>query len=235
MRTDLNDLRILPGQCYYDFFTDSIYYTPAGQPYNIAPWNYNGNEGDGYDSGGDPDNGDAGYPSTIVDWVLVSLRTTPDGAGGPLCQAAALLHDDGTIEFRCCGLNLNASYYLVIEDRNHLIVMSQNAIPIVNGKISYDFRFTQSYINDPYGLGQFAGQKQIIQGKFAMFAGNGNQASNPQSDTDINFGDRTYWEGQNGTLTHYRIGDYNLNGDCNYNDRFLWEFNNGKFTSVPRN
>jgi hypothetical protein len=83
-------------------------------------------------------------------------------------------------------------------------------------------------------FGIFARQKLILPGKFAMFAGNGNQTLSNQSDTDINFDDRTYWEGQNGDFGEYRIGDYNLNGDTNFHDRVVWERNNGKFTSVPR-
>ncbi|MCK6692451.1 MAG: DUF11 domain-containing protein, partial [Thermoanaerobaculia bacterium] len=238
MRTTLNNLRILPGQTYNDFFLGS-FYTPAGQPYNTAPWNYNGNEGDAYDSGGDINFADAGYPSTVTDWVLVSLRSDPEGTGGPICQAAALLHKDGHIEFvddfDCCDINLNQSYYVVIEHRNHLIVMSHVPVPIVNGKISYDFRVQQTYINDPFGFGVFVGQKQILPGIYAMYAGNGNQTLTNTSDTDINFDDRTYWEGQNGTIARYRNGDYNLNGDTNFNDRRVWELNNGRFTSVPRN
>jgi hypothetical protein len=81
----------------------------------------------------------------------------------------------------------------------------------------------------------FSRQKEILPGVFAMLGGNGNQALNAQADTDINFDDRTYWEGQNGDFGLYRIGDYNLNGDVNFNDRRVWEINNGKFTSVPRN
>jgi hypothetical protein len=68
-----------------------------------------------------------------------------------------------------------------------------------------------------------------------MFAGNGDQTLNSQSDTDINFDDRSFWEGENGDIGEYRRGDYNLNGDTNFNDRLTWERNNGKFTSVPRN
>ncbi|MBW6501175.1 MAG: HYR domain-containing protein, partial [Bacteroidales bacterium] len=236
MRTDLNDLRILPGQTLVDMFTGN-YYTPAGQPYSIAPWLYPGGEGALYDSGGDPSMADAGYPATVVDWVLVSLRTDPEGTGGPVCQKAALLHSDGHIEFvtgfDCCDLDLTGTYYLVIEHRNHLIVMSPEPLPIVGGKITYDFRSTQSYIFNS-GFDVSVGQKEVLPGVFAMYAGNGNQTATSSSDTDINFDDRTYWEGQNGTIGRYRNGDYNLNGDTNYNDRTLWEFNNGRFTSVPR-
>ena len=88
---------------------------------------------------------------------------------------------------------------------------------------------------DPLLFGFYAMQKEIQTGTFAMYAGNGNQTLTGQSDTDINFDDRTYWEGQNGIIGRYKIGDYNMNGDTNFNDRILWQFNNGKFTSVPRN
>ena len=39
MRTDLNDMRILPGQTYDDPFL-GIQYSPPGQPYYVAPWFY---------------------------------------------------------------------------------------------------------------------------------------------------------------------------------------------------
>ena len=191
-----------------------------------------------FDSGGDVNFADADYPATVVDWVLVSLRTDPNGTGGPLCQAAALLHSDGHIEFvdgfNCCGIDQAQSYYLVIEHRSHLIVMSSTAIHIVDGKLTYDFRDKDGYIDDPFNFGTFVGQKEIAPGVYAMFAGNGNQTQGSTSDTDINYDDRTFWESQNGEPARYRNGDYNLNGDTNYNDRLLWELNNGKFTSVPR-
>jgi hypothetical protein len=172
----------------------------------------------------------------VVDWVLVSLRSAPEG--GNLCRKAALLHNDGHVEFvdggfDCCSLNFDSSYYLVIEHRNHLIVMSADPVPVVNDTLTFDFRNVQSYTDVITGLGY--GQKEILPGIFAMYAGNGQQVIPVSSVTDINFDDRTYWEGQNGNTGSYRNGDYNLNGDCNYNDRTTWEFNNGKFSSVPKN
>lgn len=237
MRTTLNDLRLLPGQTYDDAFLGTSY-TPAAQPYSAAPWNYTGLEGDLYDSQADPNFADADYPATVVDWVLVSLRTDPDGIGGSLCQAAALLHNDGRIEFvegfDCCDLDLTATYYLVVEHRNHLIVMSHEPLSVVDGTLTYDFRQQQSYIFDEFNFGTFSGQKEILPGVFAMHAGNGNQTQTTSSDTDVNFDDRTFWESENGIIAKYRFGDYNLNGDTNFNDRRVWELNNGKFTSVPR-
>lgn len=230
MRTSLNNVnnvKVLPGQTYYSSFTGDIY-TPPGQPYNIDPWNYAGNEGNSYDSYGNPTPGTANYPATVVDWVLVSLRDTANRP--PVCMKAALLHSDGHVEFvgggfDCCDLDIAKSYYLVIEHRNHMIIMSQNPVQVINGTLTYDFRIIQSYGN---------GQKQIIPGIFAMFAGNGDQVQEIFSDTDMNFDDATFWATQNSITGRYRNGDYNLNGDCNYNDRTTFEFNNGMFTIVPR-
>jgi hypothetical protein len=239
MRTSLNDLRVLPGQACINIMGDTVY-TPAGQPYSGNPWYYNGNEGDLYDSYGDPTPGTANYPSTVVDWVLVSLRYAPDGE--TVCQKAALLHNDGHVEFvdggfSCDELENYDSYYVVIEHRNHLIVMSDQSIEVLNGTITCDFRNDQSYIYDPLGFGG-VGQIELLPelpGVYAMYSGNGCQGLCVISATDLNYDDRSYWECQNTTLGQYSNADYNLNGDCNYNDRIIWEFNNCIFTTVPRN
>ena len=238
MRTTLNNLRVLPGQTYLDPFFGTPHYTPPGEPYCAAPWNYCGTEGDGFDSGGFP--GNAGYPATVVDWVLVSLRHDASNTV-PLCQAAALLHNDGHLEFveqfDCCNLNLDSSYYLVIEHRNHLIVMSDGPVPIVPGigmsTLTYSFCTHQSYIDDPFMFG-FVGQKLLPSGAYVMFAGNGDQTSSGNADVNFSTGDLAVWLSQNGTLGAYKLGDYNLNGDTNLNDRVVWERNNTKGTSVPR-
>ncbi len=239
MRTSLNDIRLLPGQALLDPFF-GVKYSPPGQPYRSAPWNYQGTEGNLFDSGGNPLNGDAGYPYTVVDWVLVSMRLDSAGSVGPVCQAAALLHSDGRIQFvkpmNCCGVKESTKYYILIEHRNHLIVMSNIRLSFVNHRLSYDFRFQQSWETPGFpGHNLFAREKEILPGRYAMLSGNGNQTISLNSDTDINFDDRSYWESQNGTLGAYRIGDFNLNGDTNFNDRISWERNNGMFTSVPRN
>jgi hypothetical protein len=239
MRTSLNTLKVLPGQTYKKTFGGNVY-TPPGQPYSGAPWNYGGNEGAYYDSHNIAIPGTANYPSTVVDWILVSLREDADGAA--LCTKAALLHNDGHVEFvsggfDCCDINYDSSYFVVIEHRNHLIVMSKDSIPIINGNVTYDFRYTDSYVNDPFGFG-FVGQKELLPnypGVYGMFTGNGNQTQNINSDTDINLDDRTYWEGQNSTAGQYRNADFNMNADCNANDRTTLEFNLGQFSTVPRN
>ena len=229
MRTTLNDLQMLPGQAYDNGGT--IIQTPAGQPYNTAPWFYDGQEGMFFDAGGTA--GNAGYPAEVVDWVLVSLRNTAGAGYQKICEKAALLLSDGTIRmvegFDCCDLDMNGSYYLVVEHRNHLPVMSHEPVQVAGAILTYDFTRQQSYVEAGSAM---AGQKEYG-GYFFMYGGNGNQYTTSFSDTDINADDKTTWELNNG-LTGYRKGDYNMNGDTNSNDEILWQRNNGRGTSVIR-
>ena len=229
MYTKLNNLGYLPGQKPSTFFG---IFTTAGQPYNRAPWNYTGTEGTTMDYmvSGIPD---AGYPTTAVDWVLVSLRTGSHDST-MVCQRAGLLHQDGTITFEsgfdCCDLNPFQQYYLVIEHRNHLIVMSHQPVSVTNDTIAYDFRIQQSYTN-LFGFSQ----KEIKPGVFVMYGGNGEQINSGSSDTDINVGDKSTWLDENGDHSSYYFQDFDMNGDSNVQDKNLWLRNNGKFSDVPRN
>ncbi|HKK76060.1 MAG TPA: DNRLRE domain-containing protein [Saprospiraceae bacterium] len=234
MHTSLNDARILPGQ-YFE--TPATYSTPD-QPYQAAPWNYCGKEGSLYDSGGNLATADAGYPTTVVDWVLLSLRAEVNDAISPTCQTAALLHEDGRIEvvggFNYCEVDPTQSYYLVVEHRNHLIVMSPQPLSIVDGVISYDFRSNQSYLNDPYGGGSYVGQKEFSPGLFGMYAGNGDQMAQSSSDTDINASDFLHWLNTGSLIRTYHVSDLNMDGEVSTFDREVLFNNVPKVTSVPR-
>jgi hypothetical protein len=195
----------------------------------MPPWNYNGAEGAGYDKA--VKGPKAGYATDITDWVLVSLRQTT-APTSTICKKAALLHNDGRVEmvegFNCCEIDLNAKYYIVVEHRNHLIVMSNEKVSVVNNEITYDFTARQSY-RGIVGFGQ-----KFLDGKFVMFAGNGEQVSQSSSVKDINTNDQTLWLLHNGDNSQYNINDFELNGDVNVQDKNLWLENNGIFTDVPR-
>ena len=241
MRTTLNTARLLPGQTFGDAFNPGEYQPRLGdnnQVYNIAPWSYSGTEGDAYDSQGVVADGDANYPPTVTDWVLVSLRSDPVNPASILCTHAALLHNDGRIEFPdatelCCDLDINASYWVVIEHHNHLLVMSHVAVPLTDGYITYDFRDRNTYLDDPFGSGYVA-QKEVLPGVFAMYAGNGQQSSTPEEDTDLNTNDANQWDTDKNQFSVYLRGDYDMNGDVNTDDRNLWDKNKQTITSVPR-
>ncbi|MEZ4990403.1 MAG: DUF4347 domain-containing protein [Saprospiraceae bacterium] len=242
MRTTLNDSKLLPGQYSVNVFQGNLYTPPlgtAGQVYNITPWNYDGGEGALYDSGGSAANADAGYPSTVTDWVLVSLRTDPQNGSEAVCRRAALLHNDGRIEFvgdHCCTLDRSQSYYVVVEHRNHLIVMSDVAVPIIDGTMTYDFRDKPSYLYDPFISGSFITQKQVLPGIYAMYAGNGDQdtTADDDADTDILSSDYAKWLNNNPENRVFKLVDYNMDGDISALDFELWQSNSPRFTSVPR-
>jgi len=229
MTTKLNNLGYLPGQKPSTFFGTA---TPAGQPYSGAPWNYSGTEGAGYNhTPGVPATYKANYPTTTTDWVLVSLRET-SSVTTTVCTKAALLLSNGTVQmvsgFDCCDLDLTKTYYVVVEHRNHLIVMSHVKVGIVNNNITYDFTAQQSF-KGLLGFGQ-----KLLNGKYVMYSGNGQQVISSSADTDINVNDKDLWLLQNGQNSSYYKNDMDLNGDVNVQDKNLWLLNNGRFSDVPR-
>ena len=232
MSTELNRLGYLPGQTPSTFFGVA---TAAGQPYNQSPWFYNGAEGAGFNQQGPVTNTNGNYPLTATDWVLVSLRTEASDAATTVCERAALLHNDGSIQFidgfECCNLDITLDYYVVIEHRNHLIVMSDLPLPVINGEITYDFRNRNSY-QGPLAIG--VGQKEIEFGVFVMFAGNGDQQTAIEDAIDINSNDLRVWLIDDGLNSSYFLTDFDLNGDVNVQDKGLFLENNGVFSEVDR-
>lgn len=228
MNKKLNELGYLPGQWPTTFFGKA---TPPGQPYNRPPWNYPGNEGKNFDSRSKSDN-NMYYPIETVDWVLVSLRESIDKEYA-VCTRAGLLMEDGTIQFiqkdetDCCLVNPSKSYYVVIEHRNHLIVMTKNPVSISDGQLSYDFRNKQSYTR-LFGYGQ----RKITSDIYAMHAANGDQYITVESPVDINVKDLNEWLKENGKHSSYYFMDFDLNGDANVHDKGYYLKNIGRFTDV---
>lgn len=218
MRTDLNNLRgLLPGQTPVSTIATA---TPAGQPYNMPPWDYSGTEGAGWT--------DADYTTDAVDWLLVGFRTGKQKAT-EIARTAALLNKDGSLYFpdRCALLSEQDSVYVVIEHRNHMGVMSPTAVNITNDVLIHDFRAGDSY-KDATSFGQ----KQFDSGEWGMYAGDGDQSDVPSY--DLNGNDKTIWLMDNGVFNIYMNIDYNLDGDVNGADKVLWSENNGFSSRVPK-
>ena len=92
------------------------------QPFNTSPWNYGGTEL--LDE----------TPNGIIDWVLVSLREDLSESS-EVARRAGLLKSDGTIVDLDGTSPLafvidEGSYYVVVEHRNHLPIMSSVPVPI---------------------------------------------------------------------------------------------------------
>jgi lipopolysaccharide export system protein LptA len=213
MRTTLNSRGLLPGQTPVSQFAVA---TPSGQPFAGAPWSYTGNESV------------TTYAPSVVDWVLVSLRTN-DLTASSMLKAAALLHEDGRLEFlNPCMTLPNGAYYIVIEHRNHMGVMSPTTVSVQNGEITYDFTTAESYfLDNPPSFGQ-----KLLGGKWVMYAGDGKK-NTQTTNFDINYNDSQLWKGESGIFDQYRYGDFNMDADVNFQDQVLWKSNNGKYSGVP--
>jgi hypothetical protein len=215
MRTTLNTRGLLPGQTPIGQFAMA---TPAGQPYNRAPWNYAGTETR------------TTYASTVVDWVYVTLRTDAVSASSVIFKAAALLHKDGQVEFisPCISLSAATSYYVVIEHRNHMGVMTSAALTPVNKTITVDFTAANSFIlTNPPSSGQ-----KLLNGKYAMYAAESSK-STQLTNFDINFQDNNKWRTETGVFDQYRDCDHNMDADVNFQDNNLWRKNTGRYSGVP--
>lgn len=180
---------------------------PSSQPYNVAPFNYSGNESR------------TNMPVDVVDWVLVSLR---DGAdyNTVLERRAGLLFYDGTIRAVDLGplqfsQSASSAYYIEVQHRNHLGIMTSEPItlsgsPVVNFT---DENITSTYGQDAqYDLGD--GLKSMYAGDinsdgFIYYSGYGND-----NNTLLN----THLQGnKEGSQSGYLRGDLNLDGIVKYN------------------
>lgn len=170
-----------------------------------------------------------GLPATMVDWVLVELRATTNGA--TVAQAVGCLLSDGSVTdttgtsgLSFEGLESNTPYYIVVRHRNHLAVMSNVAVTIdeVNGSVEHDFTVSGA----AYG-GNTLAVKQIGS-DYAMIAGDGD--GNGQLQTS----DKSeVWDNQTGQ-SGYKAGDYDMNGFVQTNDKSaFYETNVGKASQVP--
>ncbi len=193
---------------------------PDNHPYGIAPWNYFGNEGQGWQQ--------ADYPANSVDWVKVSFRTGIEKST-EVASTVAVLQEDGSLVFPdqdALDTSAGSSFYIVVQHRNHMGIMTPQAITVSNGTLSYDFRSENSYED---GMGQ----KEVDSGVWAMFVGDGDQAIDSFG-YDINGSDQVKWKPLNGFFNIYMLYDYNMDGDVNGTDKALWSGNNGVYSAVEK-
>jgi PKD repeat protein len=196
---------------------------PLIQPFNVAPWFYNGGESV------------IGIPDPeIVDWVLIELRETSGDASTAnslkaIGRMAAFVKSDGSIIAKD-GINLPEfelmvadNLFVVIWHRNHLGIIS--AVPVIRSGENYIYDFSSS---DTQAYGGVNAQKQLTSNIWGMIAADGN------SDGTIDDSDRNYpWMIEAG-LSGYYFGDYNLDNQVNNLDKNdYWLPNTGKSSYVP--
>jgi len=221
MHVGLNDLGVLPGQTPTSGINAP---TPAGQPYLSTPWLYDGEEGADWDDRAYEDFADL-HGAKVVDWVLVTFRTGIL-ASTNFTKAAALVLEDGRVIFPD-GSPLTtanpASFYVMIEHRNHIGVLTPAALTVNNRVAIHDFTVANSYGGN--------GQKEVEPGVWVMFVG---EAEQNLVGFDINGDDKALWSVENGNFGVYNASDFNMNGDANGADKNYWSVNNGVSSNLSR-
>lgn len=192
MRTELNSKGLLP----------------SSQPYSAAPYNFAGTETV------------SSFPSTVVDWILVELRSGPSNLN-TLSQRAGLLHNDGTItdtdgfsNLQFTNLPIANDLHFVVRHRNHADVMSSALTP-ANLMISYDF----SDASSKAFFNTVPNQLKMVSGTAVMLAGDINQ------DLSIQTTDRDQWRITPAVLNIYDLPDTNMDGVIQTTDYDLWYIN----------
>lgn len=189
---------------------------PLSQPFNRAPWQYDGEESV------------AEMPADVVDWLLLTLFYFESGSWNTI-KLPVFLKKDGMIA-GMDGVSLpsvagpETDYYIKVSHRNHLDIASASQVALSNNSPFYDFTTSQ---NQAQGMDPM---NEVATGVFAMIAGDGNKDGGCDA-LDKNL----VWRIQNGFPWHYNNwGDYNLDGGVDALDLNLyWRVNNGKASQVP--
>lgn len=196
---------------------------PLEQPFNTSPWNYYGSE----NVGSIPNN-------DVVDWVLVELRDTTQAvfatSESVVARQAAFIQNNGQIidtdgnpVLTFSPVSVTDSLFVVIYQRNHIAVISGNALTKTTGVYNYNFSSGENQV-----LGGINGHKELIPGTWGMFSGDGNgNGFIEQIDKD------TVWLFEAASKGYLR-GDFNMDLDVDNKDKNDdWLPNLGKGTSVP--
>ncbi len=165
--------------------TTLIDYLPASQPYHVRPWNH-------------PPattvphvvNGLSDVHPAIVDWVLLELRATTQGASAATARSitngrrAALLLNNGDVvgvresaataadAAETAGVRFGVEVhdgrdlYLLIHHRNHLSIMSSSSL--TNASVGCDALYCVDFTREQSHEG---GQREVANGVFAMVVG----------------------------------------------------------------
>jgi hypothetical protein len=177
---------------------------PNNQPFNNAPYNYNGTESV------------SNFATDIVDWVLVELRD-PMNESTVIETKAALVKANGELVDPNGGTSLvfstapSGEYFLVLRQKSHVAIMSANPVSLPGAMV--DFTTSSTAVKG-------TNQTKLVNGAFTMLAGDysGNDT--------VNFQDFILWLSSNSILNTYLFVDADGNGTINFTDFILWLGNN---------
>jgi hypothetical protein len=203
-----------------DLIDQSIF--PLSQPFNVAPWNYNGMEAVG------------SIPNpNIVDWVLVELRDATSASNAT--EATVISRQAGFLLYNGSVVGIDGSspmffneavslgLFVVIYTRNHLAVLSALELTGGGGMYSYDFSTGSGQV-----YGGDLGYSNLGDGKCGMASGDGN------CDGAVTLLDKApEWEQLAGEAG-YNLNDHNMDGQVDNTDKDEYLLPNiGKISQMP--
>jgi hypothetical protein len=159
-------------------------------------------------------------PDSVVDWILVELRSAADGHGVIKrscflrCDGYIITEEQNYIEF----FIEEGDYFIVVKHRNHLSVMSKLAQSLSRTLSTYDFTDSEDQY---YGSG---GTVKMETGVWGMIVGDVNNSGH------ISASDRIAV--RNATGFGYLICDLNFSGHVSASDRIIIRSATG-FSQVP--
>ncbi|MCF7813746.1 MAG: hypothetical protein K9N40_04640 [Candidatus Cloacimonetes bacterium] len=170
-------------------------------------------------------------PNSIVDWIYIDLKLDENAVADK--SANAFLLDNGSV----VDVNGNSSlpfyfttatqYFLQINHRNHLPVMTQDKIILSDNPdnaTSLDFTDPTNAFGNPS-----TNLKKLETEVFGLYSGDANGDGNIFP-SDLN----DYWRIQTGQ-SGYKTADFNLDGNVlptDLND--LWRINSGISSQIPK-
>ncbi|MBA4313274.1 MAG: hypothetical protein C0417_11670 [Chlorobiaceae bacterium] len=186
---------------------------PNSQPYNRAPWNYNGMETA------------PSIPTDVVDWILVELRTGQP-ASTRIATRAGFIKSDGSI-VDTDGISplsfstvLIGNYYIVVHHHNHLSIMSASPVNLTASSALYDFT---TNISQYYG----GSAASLSGGKYGMYNGDSSHDGFIDSDDFMGPDNNMFKSG-------YQDADHSLDGFIDSDD-FMSPDNNMFISSQTPN
>jgi PKD repeat protein len=194
---------------------------PLSQPYNTNPWNYSGTESVN------------SIPANVVDWLLIELR---DATAAAIATAAAriarracfLLKNGSVVDVNGTSLLhftnvISNQLFVVVYHRNHIPVISANALVKLAGVYSYDFT-----TGSGQAYGGTLGHKQVATGIWGMFAGDADASG------QVNSLDKTTMWLLQAAKKGYLKSDLNMDVQVNNRDKNdYWRPNQGAGSQVP--
>lgn len=193
---------------------------PLSQPFNVAPFNYGGSESVTSLPG-----------DTIVDWILVELRSATVASQAFdttivarkacfLLESGRIVSVDGTSlpEFK---LNTAHPLVAIVYHRNHLPAMSSDTLQL-NGSLVYELDFSSNFSAwFDSNAAQVSGDGKFMSGSRAV-----DQGFVPESDDY-----QEAWNNRNGS--GYSEYDVNLDGEVTAADRAKLYNSQGNTANIP--